>query len=114
MPKLSNIIHMQPAAVESALRELGKNIRTARLRRGLRLEDVAERVGISRYVMSDIEKGKPSTAIASYIGALWALNQLEAIKMLADPEQDAEGKILEKAKLPKTAAKRKKELDNDF
>jgi hypothetical protein len=39
----------------------------------MRLEDLAERVGISRYVMSDIDKGKPTTAVASYVGALWAL-----------------------------------------
>ena len=114
MPRISNIVKMQPAAVESALRELGNNIRTARLRRGLRLEDVAQRVGISRYVMSDIEKGKASTAVASYIGALWALKQLDGIKNLANPDHDIEGKILERSRSPKTAAKRMKELDNDF
>jgi len=114
MPKISKMVKMPPAAVEKALRQLGNNIRTARLRRQLRLEDVARRVGISRYVMSDIEKGKPSTAIASYLGALWALRLLEGINNVADPDQDEEGKILERSRSPKTAAKRKKELDNDF
>ena len=32
-----------PAALEQALQRLGRNIRTARLRRRWRLEDVAER-----------------------------------------------------------------------
>lgn len=114
MTKLSKIAKAPPAAVEITLRQLGQNIRTARLRRKLRLEDLAKRVGISRYVMSDIEKGKTSTAIASYMGALWALGLLEDMKIIADPDRDTEGKILEKSRLPKTAGKRKKALDNDF
>ena len=114
MTKLSKISKAPPAAVEKALLLLGQNIRTARLRRKMRLEDLAQRVGISRYVMSDIEKGKPSTAIASYLGALWALGLIEDMQIIADPDRDTEGKILEKSRAPKTAAKRKKELDNDF
>lgn len=114
MAKLNNLVKAPPAAVEKALQHLGRNIRTARLRRKMRLEDLAKRIGISRYLMSDIEKGKPTAAIASYIGALWVLNLLEDIYTIADPEHDSEGKILEKSRAPKTAAKRKKDLDNDF
>lgn len=114
MPQTSKIIKAPPAAVEESLRKLGANIRTARLRRKLRLEDLARKVGVSRYVLSDIEKGKPSTAIASYIGALWALGLLADMKDVASPDNDSEGKILEKARAPKTAGRRKKELDNDF
>ena len=114
MPQTNNIIKAPPAAVEEALRKLGANIRTARLRRKLRLVDVAEKVGVSRYVLSDIEKGKPSTAVASYIGALWALGLLDDMKKVADPDDDTEGKILEKSRAPRTAGKRKKDLDNDF
>lgn len=103
-----------PAAVELALSQLGRNIRTARLRRNLRLVDLAERIGISRYLMSDIEKGKPTAAIASYLAALWALGLLDEMHSVADPDHDAEGKILESARAPKTAAKRKKNLNNEF
>lgn len=114
MPQINKIIKAPPAAVEEALRKLGANIRTARLRRKMRLEDLAKKVGVSRYVLSDIEKGKPSTAIASYIGALWALGLLDDMQDVANPDNDAEGKILEKSRAPKTAGKRKKDLDNDF
>jgi transcriptional regulator with XRE-family HTH domain len=114
MTRVSKIASMPPAAVEGLLKQLGRNIRTARLRRGLRLEDLAQRIGISRYVMSDIEKGKPTTAIASYIGALWALGLSDDLKIVADPDRDTEGKILERARAPKTAAKRQKAIDNDF
>lgn len=114
MPQTNNIIKAPPAAVEETLRTLGANIRTARLRRKLRLEDLSKKIGISRYALSDIEKGKPSSAIASYMGALWALGLLDDMQDVADPDHDTEGKILEKARAPKTAGKRKKELDNDF
>lgn len=105
---------MLPAKVENILLQLGRNIRIARLRRRMRLQDLAEHVGISRYVMSDIEKGKPTTAIAAYVAALWALGLTDDLHHIADPDRDAEGKALEDMTLPKTAAKRKKVLDNDF
>ena len=65
-------------------------------------------------MLADIEKGKATTAIAAYIGALWALDLLEAVREVADPDIDEVGKILERARAPGTAPKRSKELDNDF
>ena len=114
MTKRSQVSKASPYAVEKALSRLGQNIQTARLRRKMRLKDLAERVGISRFVMSDIEKGKPTTAIAGYIGALWALGLIDDLQNIADPDRDAEGKALEAARAPKTAGKRTKVLDNDF
>lgn len=114
MTKASKISGAPPAAVERILLQLGRNIHIARLRRKLRLEDLAERVGVSRYLMSDIEKGKASSAIAAYIGALWALGLSDDLLKIADPDRDLEGKALESVRAPKTAAKRKKVLDNDF
>lgn len=114
MAKISKISRTPPHAVEAILVQLGRNIRTARLRRKMRLQDLAERVGLSRYVMSDIEKGKPTTAVAAYIGALWALGLSEGLSTIAEPDQDAEGKALDRTHAPRTAAKRRKALDNDF
>lgn len=114
MKELGKLAKTIPAAVESILLQMGKNIRIARLRRKLRMQDLAARVGVSRYVISDVEKGKPTTAIAAYIGALWALGLTKDLQNICDPDQDSEGKILESMRAPKTAAKRRKELDNDF
>ncbi len=113
MPRVSKISKSPPAAVEDILNRLGRNIRTARLRRKLSMEEMAERVGISRYVLADIEKGKPTTAIAAYLGALWVLGLLRDMREVADPDRDEEGKILERARSPKTAPKRKT-IDDDF
>lgn len=114
MAKTSKISQFTPYPVEQVLVSIGRNIKTARLRRGLRLQDVAERVGISRYVMSDIEKGKPTTAIAAYIGALWALRLTDGLLSIADPDADREGKAYEASRAPTTARKRKAVIDNDF
>ncbi len=113
MTRVSKIAESPPHAVAQALTTLGRNIRTARLRRKLAREQLAERIGISRYLMADIEKGKPTTAIAAYLGALWALGLLRQMEGLADPDRDLEGKTLESARSPKTAPKRKA-FDDDF
>ncbi len=113
MVNRSKITDAPPAAVEDALKRLGRNIRTARLRRRLRIEDVADRLGVSRYTVADLEKGKPGTSIAAYAGALWALSLIDQMRDLADPDRDEEGKALEGARSPKTAPRRRT-LDNDF
>ena len=113
MTRISKIAESPPAAVENILNRLGRNIRTARLRRKLSKEKLAERIGISRYVVADVERGKPTTAIAAYIGALWALGLLGDMQGVADPDRDEEGKTLERARSPKTAPKRKA-FDDDF
>ncbi|MDY6990796.1 MAG: helix-turn-helix domain-containing protein [Thermodesulfobacteriota bacterium] len=113
MPRVSKISKSPPAAVENILNRLGRNIRTARLRRRLSRQDLAERIGISRYVLADIEKGKPTTAMAAYLGALWVLGLLPDMRLVADPDRDEEGKILERARSPKTAPKRRT-IDDDF
>lgn len=113
MPRVSKIAESPPHAVAQALERLGGNIRTARLRRKLTHEDLANKIGISRYVMGDIERGKPTTAIAAYLGALWALGLLRQMDGLADPDRDLEGKTLESARSPKTAPKRRA-YDDDF
>lgn len=113
MPRVSKISKSPPYDVAEVLSRLGRNIRTARLRRRLTIEDLAERVGISRRAMGEIEKGKPTSAVAAYLGALWALGLLEQMREVGDPDRDAEGKALERARSPRTAPKRQR-LDDDF
>lgn len=113
MPNKSGITQGPPAAVEDAIRRLGRNIRTARLRRKLRIEDVANRIGASRFTISDLEKGKAGSSMAAYAGVLWALGLLEGMNEVADPDRDEEGKTLESARSPRQAPRRRR-LDNDF
>lgn len=114
MSKTSVVSNTLPFEVKQLLLRLGKNIRTARLRRKLRLEDLAERVGVSRYLMSDIEKGKPTASIAAYVTALWAMGLIDGFRHAGDPQQDAQGIAFENLRTKKTAPKRKRALDDDF
>ncbi len=103
MPRKSKITQAPPAAVQDTLERLGRHIRTARIRRKLPQDQLARRIGVSRFVVADMEKGKPGTGIAAYLGALWALGLLEDMRAVADPDRDEEGTSLERARSPKTA-----------
>lgn len=113
MPRTSKIAEAPPQAVADALSQLGRNIRLARLRRRLRLVDVAEKVGVSRFVVANVERGKPTTAITAYLGTLWALGLLDQVDELAHPDRDEAGKVLERSRMPRTA-RTNRMLDRDF
>ena len=113
MPNRSAINRTPPAEVEQALKRLGRNLRTARLRRRLRIQDVADRLGVSRLTVAGLEKGKPGASAAAYFGALWSLGLLSEADDLANPDRDEEGRILESARRPMKARLRRR-LDNDF
>ncbi len=97
---LSPIVLHPPPALEQVLQRLGRNIRIVRLRRRWRLEDGAERMGVSRFSVADLERGKAGTSIAAYLGALWELGLLDQLEAVADPDRDGEGKALEAARQP--------------
>jgi transcriptional regulator with XRE-family HTH domain len=102
-----------PYAVERAIKTLGANIKTARIRRKLTRADIAEKIGVNPRVIGDAENGKPSTGIAIYVGLLWALDLLDHLSPVADPAKDAEGLALSLARAP-SRARRAEVLDNDF
>ena len=61
-------------AAEKILRELGENIRLARKRRRLSLQQVAERADIARSTLGLIEKGSPGVAMSAYLQVLFVLS----------------------------------------
>ncbi len=102
-----------PSEVLSQLRRIGNGIKTARVRRHMTQEELAERVGTSWHTIRKIEGGSPGTRIASYLKALWVLGLFEDVRLLADPERDREGIILEAAARG-TRARRPRTLNRDF
>ena len=64
-----NAVVLLPS-VQRVLTELGENIKLARLRRGLSSELMAERAGISRATLVNVEKGSPSVAMGIYMSVL--------------------------------------------
>jgi len=102
-----------PFEVEQALKKLGSDLRTARLRRNLTAEQAAEKIGTSRFAVADAERGKPSASIAIYAALLWAYGLLDQLADAADPRTDEEGVRLALAREPRRARHRRK-LGNDF
>lgn len=113
MPTRATITTSPPDEVSDILRRFGSNLRTARLRRRLRIQDIADRIGASRSTVTNVEQGKPGVSVAAYFGVLWALGLLSDADRLADPDRDEEGKIRQSARLP-TRARRLRPLRDDF
>jgi transcriptional regulator with XRE-family HTH domain len=65
------------------LQTLGENIRLARLRRDLSLEQVAERAGISRNTLIKIERGDEGVAIGMYFRVLIVLGLQDDLLLIA-------------------------------
>src|SRR5271166_956365 len=80
-----------PYQVEQTLKKLGGDLKIARLRRNLTGEEVAQKIGASRFAIADAEKGKPSTTVAVYAALLWAYGLIDRLADLADPSKDEEG-----------------------
>ena len=76
-------------------------------------EELAERVGASWHTIRKIERGSPVTGIGYYLKALWVLGLFEDVRLLADPERDREGIILEAAARG-TRARHRRRLSRDF
>lgn len=113
MSKINPLTKVPPYPVEQALKRLGANLRTARLRRNLTIEKVAEKIGTGPRPVSDAEKGKPSTGAAVYIALLWAYDLLSSLETVADPATDEEGIALSRSR-ERERAREKQALDSDF
>ena len=113
MAKKTILLAALPFAIEQALRRLGADLRTARLRRNLTITDVAAKIGTGPRAVMDAEKGKASTAGAVYAALLWAYGLLDQLGEVADPARDQEGKALASAD-ERRRARSSDDLDNDF
>ena len=72
---------------QKILEQLGENIKLARKRRKLTTMQVAERAGIDRSTLYEIEKGSPSVSIGAYFNTLRVLGlQDDFLKLAADDE----------------------------
>lgn len=109
----NRLLQAPPYPVEQALKRLGENLRTARTRRKLTIEEVAQKIGTGPRAVMDAEKGKPSTMIGVYAALLWAYDLLSPLSELANPATDEQGLTLAAAK-GKTRVRKSKGLDSDF
>src|SRR5688572_8077366 len=103
MAKINLLLSAPPYPVAQTLKRLGTNLRTARLRRGLTIAEVAEKIGAGVRAVVNAEKGKASTGIAVYAALLWVFDLLNQLDEVADPAKDTEGQALALAREPSRA-----------
>jgi transcriptional regulator with XRE-family HTH domain len=84
---------------QKILEQLGENIKLARKRRSLTTIQVAERAGIDRSTLYEIEKGNPSVSLGAYFNTLRVLGLHEDFLRLA--ADDNYGRKLQDLKLIK-------------
>jgi len=113
MTAKNTLITAPPYPVDQALKRLGANLRTARLRRNLTIEEVAEKIGTGPRPVSNAEKGKASTSAAVYMALLWAYDLLTPMQAIADPATDREGLALASSR-ERLRARDVTELDDEF
>ena len=83
--------------MDKILSEFGENIKLARLRRKLSTKQVAERAGIGRTTLYEIERGKPNVSMGNYVQVLSVLGLEEDLLNVA--KDDELGRKLQDAKL---------------
>ncbi|MEO6831390.1 MAG: helix-turn-helix transcriptional regulator [Chitinophagaceae bacterium] len=73
--------------VQSLLDTVGENIRLARLRRKLTTQQVADRAGITRTTLWQVEKGNGGVAMATYAQLLLILGLENDLKQIARDDE---------------------------
>lgn len=92
---------------QEILRQMGEQIKLARLRRELSAELVAQRAGVSRATVWNVEKGNPSVAIGIYAAVLHALNNMDEDLLLVARDDTLGRKLQDLSLKPRRRAPRK-------
>jgi transcriptional regulator with XRE-family HTH domain len=103
----SSVFDLLPLRVRRSLAKLGADIALARRKRGLTVEMMAERIGVSRGTYLRLEKGDPTVAMGTYAMAMFVLGLGTPLADLADPRRDDHGLLLDAERVPKRVRPRK-------
>ena len=89
-----------PLPVRRALKKLGDDIRSARLRRRIPTTIMAARAFVTRTTLLKVERGDPGVSIGTYATVLFILGLITRVAELADVRSDEVGLQLEEERLP--------------
>ncbi len=92
--------------VEESLATYGRNLRTARLRRGLTQDAVAAMAGVSAKTIQKLEAGDSGIALKTAGIVMLALGFGTPFEALCSPETDETGRLLDAARIPKRGRRR--------
>jgi transcriptional regulator with XRE-family HTH domain len=93
--------------LQRELASLGERLRQARLRRAYTIENIAQRVGVTRKTLSRVEQGDPAVSLGVYARVLQALGLDADLEYIA--RDDELGRRLQDAglKQPRRASRKK-------
>lgn len=103
-----------PSTVGRELGRIGEGIQTARLRRNMSQQELADRLAVSIHTVRAMEAGKAGTAFGSYLHAIWVLDLIETTSQVADPALDQVGLAYEAADRRRRSSPGTGSLDDDF
>lgn len=93
---------------QRALRQLGTNVKQARLKRRMALQDLADRTGVSKRTIARLENGESGVSVGALAMIYLVFGELERIELFLDPSSDDTGLVLDAQNLPKRIARSRK------
>jgi transcriptional regulator with XRE-family HTH domain len=91
---------MRSLNVERAITDLGSDLRLARTRRRMSVNDLAERAGLDRKTIMRLEKGDEGVSLGVLGRVLLVLGEERRLASLLDPGTDDTGLLLDQDRLP--------------
>ena len=101
------MIIMSSPKSKSALAQLGRDLRDARLRRRMPAADLAVRSGVSTSTIARLEKGDPGVAVGTLADVMVALGLIKRLGDLVDIRNDELGLALAVEQAPRRARRPK-------
>ena len=105
---------MASLRVQSALKQLGADIRTARKKRRLPVADFCARIGVTDKTLAKLERGDGGVRLETLAMALLALGEIHRLTELLDPAKDDTGLVLDSGRLPERIRVKRREADRPF
>lgn len=100
---------LTPVAVTRGLRDIGEHIRTWRKLRGLTVEQVAQRAGLSRGTVTRLELEPGAVSLENLLRVARALGVLESLPEALDPMRTDIGRLRADEALPTRVRPRRAE-----
>lgn len=91
-----------PENLRKRVKMLGEHIRLARKRRGMTMQDMAERMFITRKTLKRLESGDPGCSLGVLASALLVLGLENNLELIADPVKDDVGNAIDRVKYEKS------------
>lgn len=104
-----------PLSLRQKIVQVGQQIKLARKRRGLTMQNMADRMFVTRKTLNRLESGDPGISFGILASALLTLGLENDLNHLANPETDITGNLIDKQRYDqKQRIRPSRKVDLDF